>query len=123
MLLLQLAPKLEFELAQVEAFLARLSGLALANLACEPRHRSWFSEPATQLLTQYKVARVGPDQPSNGRGSLQRACLPPRWHEQDELRALRRGTRKDSMVRRRRPRPKLARREPFEGVGDRWRSR
>lgn len=60
-LLLQLPPKLEFDLVRAEAFFERLSGLALANLACEPRHRSWFSEPASQLLSQYKVARVGAD--------------------------------------------------------------
>lgn len=68
-LLLQLPPKLEFELALAEAFLSRLSGLALASLACEPRHSSWFSEPATQLLTRYKVARVGADPDVTGLGA------------------------------------------------------
>lgn len=68
-LLLQLPPKLEFEPAPAEAFLARLSSLALANLACEPRHRSWFSDRATQLLTHYKVAQVGADPDVTGYGA------------------------------------------------------
>lgn len=68
-LLLQLPPKLNFELAKAEAFLSRLSGLELANLACEPRHPSWFSAPATHLLTQYKVARVAADPDVTGLGA------------------------------------------------------
>lgn len=68
-LLLQFPPKLEFGSALAEAFFARLSGLELANLACEPRHQSWFSEPATQVLKRYKVARVAADPDVTGLGA------------------------------------------------------
>ncbi|HXG99320.1 MAG TPA: DUF72 domain-containing protein [Sphingomicrobium sp.] len=60
LLLLQLPPKLEFEVAHGE-FLKRLSGNGLAKVVCEPRHPSWFTPEADQLLRDLTIARVAAD--------------------------------------------------------------
>jgi uncharacterized protein YecE (DUF72 family) len=60
-LLLQLPPKLEFDAARAEDFLADLTGRASARVVCEPRHPGWFAEKAGALLAQLGVARVAAD--------------------------------------------------------------
>lgn len=68
-LLLQLPPKLAFDPEPAEAFLDLLAGQGLADLACEPRHPSWFSCPATALLERFRVARVAADPDVTGLGA------------------------------------------------------
>ncbi|HEY0013031.1 MAG TPA: DUF72 domain-containing protein [Allosphingosinicella sp.] len=60
-LLLQLPPKLGFESAIAEEFLATLKTLSPARIACEPRHPSWFEPDAGALLDRLEVARVAAD--------------------------------------------------------------
>lgn len=60
-LLLQLPPKLAFDEASAGPFLAYLAEATQAQIACEPRHPSWFEEPVAALLKRLGVARVGAD--------------------------------------------------------------
>ena len=60
-LLVQLPPKLEFDPAVAEQFFASLAAMSPAAIACEPRHASWFTDKADDLLGQLKVARVAAD--------------------------------------------------------------
>lgn len=60
-LLVQLPPKLDFDPAVAERFFAALATRSPAAIACEPRHANWFTEPANDLLTRMKVARVAAD--------------------------------------------------------------
>lgn len=60
-LLLQLPPKLDFDAALVEDFLAMLGPTSPARIVCEPRNASWFEPEADALLDRLKVARVAAD--------------------------------------------------------------
>ena len=60
-LLVQLPPKLEFDPAVTEQFFATLAALSSAAIACEPRHASWFTDEADELLKHLMVARVAAD--------------------------------------------------------------
>ena len=60
-LLVQLPPKLAFDEAIVRTFFAQLASRSPAQIACEPRHPSWFDAPAGQLLEQLRIARVAAD--------------------------------------------------------------
>jgi uncharacterized protein YecE (DUF72 family) len=64
-LLLQLPPSLSFNAAAVDGFFCALRTRLAANvaLACEPRHRSWFSDESDALLRAHQVARVAADPP------------------------------------------------------------
>ena len=44
--------------AVAERFFAGLAALSPAAIACEPRHASWFTGEADDLLNRLKVARV-----------------------------------------------------------------
>lgn len=57
-LLVQMPPSLAFEQAAASALLARLRERLDIGIACEPRHQSWFSAEATELLARYQVGRV-----------------------------------------------------------------
>lgn len=63
--LVQLAPKFEFDAGVAADFFARASGTLGCMLACEARHPSWFGTEATRLLTQHGVTRVIAD-PAKG---------------------------------------------------------
>ena len=73
-LLLQLPPKLAFDAALVEPFLATLAPLTPARLVCEPRHPSWFEQDADALLERLAVARVAADP-----AVVPAAALPGGW--------------------------------------------
>ena len=60
-LLVQLPPKLAFEKPVAEAFFARLAEMTHADVACEPRNASWFTEEADELLRAHRVCRVAAD--------------------------------------------------------------
>jgi uncharacterized protein YecE (DUF72 family) len=60
-LLLQLPPKLAFDPALAEDFLADLAARTPARIACEPRNASWFEAEADALLARLGVARVAAD--------------------------------------------------------------
>ena len=60
-LLIQLPPSLEFERRSARAFLDRLCDLHRGPLVWEPRHPSWFSSRAEDLLLSHQSARVAAD--------------------------------------------------------------
>lgn len=60
-LLVQLPPKLEFDLAVAQTFFADLRSRSPAQIACEPRNPSWFTPEAAELYEKHWVARVAAD--------------------------------------------------------------
>jgi uncharacterized protein YecE (DUF72 family) len=60
-LIVQFAPKHEYDAAVVDAFFTGLRGRYAGALACEPRHASWFTGAADGLLVRHRVARVAAD--------------------------------------------------------------
>lgn len=60
-LLVQLPPKHAFDTAVTVNFFTALAERTTAALVCEPRHDSWFSGEADELLGQLRVARVAAD--------------------------------------------------------------
>jgi uncharacterized protein YecE (DUF72 family) len=74
LLLVQLPPKLSFDLPVAERFFTNLGRSVRANMACEPRHPTWFENEADTMLKQLKVARVAAD-PALGTA----AAIPGGW--------------------------------------------
>lgn len=62
-LLVQLPPSLAFDARVAATFMAMLRRRWPGDVACEPRHASWLSEPADALLQRHGVARVAADPP------------------------------------------------------------
>lgn len=60
-LLIQLPPRLVFDHHRVAHFMDTLRAQFDGALACEPRHPSWASDAAEDLLRDYQVARVDAD--------------------------------------------------------------
>lgn len=57
-LLFQLPPSLAFDARGARAFLTALRARQAGDIAWEPRHASWFSAEAADLLAAYRIARV-----------------------------------------------------------------
>jgi uncharacterized protein YecE (DUF72 family) len=62
-ILVQLPPSLAFDRRRDNAFFRTLRSLHVGEVACEPRHASWFSKIADALLAAHGVARVAADPP------------------------------------------------------------
>lgn len=60
-LLVQLPPSLQFDAAVADGFFASLRARTEVAVVCEPRHPTWFSADADDLLARWKVARVAAD--------------------------------------------------------------
>jgi len=60
-LLVQLPPSLSFEPGVATAFFTALRSRSAAPVACEPRHASWFTPEAEEILIEFEVARVAAD--------------------------------------------------------------
>ncbi len=60
-LLVQLPPSLVFDGRVVSLFFSVLRQQFPGNVACEPRHASWFAPEPNALLNEYRVARVAAD--------------------------------------------------------------
>ncbi|WP_246849209.1 DUF72 domain-containing protein [Rubellimicrobium arenae] len=60
-LLVQLPPSLTFEAGRSDRFFLELRSRLDGPVACEPRHRSWFTPEAEALLVRHQVARVAAD--------------------------------------------------------------
>ena len=60
-MLVQLPPSLRFDVGVADAFFALLRDAIAADVACEPRHASWFGAEADALLVRHHVARVAAD--------------------------------------------------------------
>ncbi len=59
--LFQLPPKLEFDAGVATEFFGVLRGRYAGVVVLEPRHASWFTEDAGEMLREFKVARVAAD--------------------------------------------------------------
>jgi uncharacterized protein YecE (DUF72 family) len=59
--LIQLPPSLEFDRAIAKTFLSLLRKNYAGDVVWEPRHSSWFDEPADDLLREFKIARAAAD--------------------------------------------------------------
>lgn len=62
-LLLQLPPNLAFDTDSATGFFRAYRQRSAVPLACEPRHPSWFTPPAEEVLREYHVSRVAADPP------------------------------------------------------------
>ena len=60
-LLVQLPPSLHFDAEQADEFFVALRERHAGAVACEPRHESWFTPAAEDLLIRHAVARVAAD--------------------------------------------------------------
>lgn len=60
-LLVQLPPSLALDGDVAAAFFDALAAALPGPVVCEPRHESWFSEPAEAMLARHRVARVAAD--------------------------------------------------------------
>jgi uncharacterized protein YecE (DUF72 family) len=65
-LLVQLPPSLAFDARVARAFFTVLRKRFDRGIALEPRHASWFGDPANRLLNKFEVARVAADPPRAG---------------------------------------------------------
>jgi uncharacterized protein YecE (DUF72 family) len=63
--LVQLAPRHEFNGSIAAAFLERLRATFDCMIACEARHPSWFEGEATALLARHACTRVEADPPAD----------------------------------------------------------
>jgi uncharacterized protein YecE (DUF72 family) len=59
--LVQLPPKLAFDPAIAGRFFDTACSVLPGRLVCEPRHASWFTDPAQALLAEHGVAGVAAD--------------------------------------------------------------
>ncbi len=62
-LLVQLPPSLAFDAEHAEEFFITLRERHGGEVACEPRHESWFAPRAEDALRRHGVARVAADPP------------------------------------------------------------
>jgi uncharacterized protein YecE (DUF72 family) len=62
-LLLQLPPSLAFDRRVANTFLGLLRSRFEGSVVCEPRHPTWFTAAAENLLVRHEVARVAADPP------------------------------------------------------------
>ena len=60
-LLVQLPPSLKFDVKIADEFFRNLRGCYSGSVVCEPRHATWFSASADELLQQHRSARVAAD--------------------------------------------------------------
>jgi uncharacterized protein YecE (DUF72 family) len=60
-LLVQLPPSLRYDQAAAERFFVSFRERFDGQLACEPRHETWFGDAAEALLANHRIARVAAD--------------------------------------------------------------
>ncbi len=73
-LLVQLPPSLRYDQVVAERFFADFRERFPGQIACEPRHESWFSDSAEALLETHLVTRVAADP-----AVVPQAALPGGW--------------------------------------------
>ena len=82
-LLMQLPPSLAFDARSVATFLRAFRARHGGDVCVEPRHASWFDEPANALLRRHRIARVAADPALNAAAALPGGDLSlryTRWH-------------------------------------------
>jgi uncharacterized protein YecE (DUF72 family) len=62
-ILVQLPPSLSFEASAVASFLDAIRSRFDGQMACEPRHPSWFDNDVERMLLEFRIARVAADPP------------------------------------------------------------
>lgn len=62
-LLVQLPPSLQYNDGVARPFLETLRSHTAVDIACEPRHATWFTEEAAALFFELSIARVVADPP------------------------------------------------------------
>jgi uncharacterized protein YecE (DUF72 family) len=60
-LLVQLPPSLAFERRVVRSFFALLRAEHQGSVVCEPRHATWFTPSASELMHEYRIHRLAAD--------------------------------------------------------------
>lgn len=75
LLLVQLPPKLAFDARLAERFFEHLGTSTGARLVCEPRHLSWFTHEANDMLSRSEVVRAAADP-----ALTSCAAIPGGWH-------------------------------------------
>jgi uncharacterized protein YecE (DUF72 family) len=73
-LLVQLPPSFAFERRPVNAFFSLLSSLYAGAVVCEPRHASWFTPAADEVMASLRVSRAAADP-----APVPAAALPGGW--------------------------------------------
>lgn len=63
-LLVQLPPSFVFDARVVSAFFKMARDRHDGPMVCEPRHATWFTSKADELLIRYRIARVAADPPT-----------------------------------------------------------
>ncbi|MHC1652228.1 DUF72 domain-containing protein [Stenotrophomonas maltophilia] len=87
-LLLQLPPSLVYDTATVREFLRGLRARTQTDVACEPRHPSWFTPEVDAVLSAHGVARVAADParvPAAAIPGGDRTWSYWRWHGQPQI--------------------------------------
>ena len=59
--LIQLPPRLAFDIGPVTAFFDALRHQFPGTVVCEPRHRSWFTIEVEALMDRFMIVRVAAD--------------------------------------------------------------
>jgi uncharacterized protein YecE (DUF72 family) len=59
--LIQLPPSFAFDAGIARAFMRQVRKRIFGPIACEPRHATWFEADATEVLTEYRIARAAAD--------------------------------------------------------------
>jgi uncharacterized protein YecE (DUF72 family) len=59
--LVQFPPKRAFDAAEMDALFGSLAAAFACPIVCEPRHASWFTAAADELLVRRRIARVAAD--------------------------------------------------------------
>jgi uncharacterized protein YecE (DUF72 family) len=77
-LLVQLPPSLAFDARTADTFFAVLRRRTLAQVACEPRHPSWFEPRVGSIWQRYDITRVAADPARTALASLPGGR--GRWH-------------------------------------------
>ena len=73
--LVQLPPSLRFDREVASAFFATFREFFEGSIVCEPRHLTWFTEDANELLVEHRVGRVAADPPIHPKAALPGGCL------------------------------------------------
>lgn len=73
-LLVQLPPSLGYDKSAAERFFSSFRERFEGQLACEPRHATWFDDAAKAMLMKHHVARVAADP-----AVVPQAALPGGW--------------------------------------------
>ena len=68
-ILVQLPPSLAFEPTVADRFFGHMREVFGGAIVCEPRHQTWFDQPADRLLAAHRIARVVADPAPDPRAS------------------------------------------------------